>query len=76
MNYSGQLTAKKIETLQGRLENIYESTSEYWETSKGLDTIVELEEELDRLLRQCQHINSDGQFLTKDGFCMTCSAPV
>jgi hypothetical protein len=76
MTIDGRLNAKKIEHIQGRLEGIYESTADYWNTPAGLSTIIELEEELDRRLRQCTHINSDGNFVTKDGICMVCSAPV
>lgn len=72
----GRLIALQIEKLQDRLEGIYESDSDYWGTAKGIDTICDLEEELNKALMKCQHINSDGNFVTKRGICMVCSAPV
>lgn len=70
------ITAKKIEKIQDRLEGIYESESEFWSTPKGIDTICDLEEELNKYLLKCQHVNSDGNLATKNGICLVCSAPV
>lgn len=69
-NVEGCLIARKIEKVKDRLDDIY--ASDYFD----INELVNLEEELDKLHKQCKHVNSDNESVTKNGICFFCGAYV
>lgn len=65
-----RVIARKIEQVQSRLDDIYET--DYFD----INEMMNLEEELDRLHKQCQHVNSDGDSVKTNGICAFCGAYV